>query len=209
MKCAVFLGPSLPAESRPQWEGFVYLSPAARGDLECTSHEYSSIVFIDGVFRESLAVTPREMFQACRVAQVFGAASMGALRAVECAPYGAGPLGVIARWYYKETLDGDDEVAVAVNPKTQRAISVPSVNVRFAARLAVRQRILTQKDAWRWLAASRNIFYEDRSWNNVLELAPPHQRAALARLVQFSDLKALDARFALRCVMRRMNRRPN
>ncbi len=130
---------------------------------------------------------------------------MGALRAAECAPYGFLPLGAIARWYQFEYIDGDDEVAVAVDPRTQRALSVPSVNVRYVARLARRRGILSQEEAAALVDAARDVFYADRAWDDVIALAP---RAAAGRVREIAeregDLKRWDARFALRSVLRRI-----
>jgi hypothetical protein len=129
---------------------------------------------------------------------------MGALRAAECALYGFQPLGAIANWYAKGVLDGDDEVAVLVDPATQCALSVPSVNVRYVAWLARRRGLLSRSEAERLVAESRAVFYMDRTWDDVVERVPVIARAALRAIAeQEGDLKRLDARFALRSVMRR------
>ena len=77
---------------------------------------------------------------------MFGASSMGALRAAECAPYGFAPLGAIANWYTSERIDGDDEVAVLTHPKTYDALTVPLVRKRTPVeqQLAALQRFLTR-----------------------------------------------------------------
>lgn len=138
---------------------------------------------------------------------MFGASSMGALRAAECAPYGFLPLGAIARWYAREIIDGDDEVAVLTHPVTHVALTVPVVNVRYAARLAHRRGILNEDQRRAWIAAAREIFYMDRTWDDAIDAAPLRSRAALREIAaKEGDLKRWDAAFALRSVLRRLPR---
>lgn len=204
---AVFAGPSLVPADRLAVDGVFYLPPAARGDVERAAREFDAVLLIDGVFHHDLAPSPKECFEALAHARMFGASSMGALRAAECAPYGFTPLGAVARWYVAERIDGDDEVAVLTHPQTHAALSVPLVNVRYLARAAVRAGILTNDAAQDFVRRSRRVFYMDRTWADVLDLAPEGARESLAALASRSDLKALDARFALRSLLRTLERR--
>jgi len=203
MKCPAFLGvfcgPSLPLEDRICAAGVCYLPPAARGDIARSAGQYDALLLIDGVFHHDLAPSPKECYDAAQRTRCFGAASMGALRAAECRSYGFTPLGIIARWYVCEVIDGDDEVAVLVDPRTQRALSVPSVNVRYVARLAVRRGVLSKREACTLVESARDVFYAERTWDHVVDLAPAHARAALDSIAAaHGDLKRHDARFALR-----------
>jgi hypothetical protein len=166
-------------------------------------------LLIDGVFHHDLAVTPKETLSACRRVPLYGAASMGALRAVECRPFGAIPLGAIARWFESGTIDGDDEVAVAMNPQTHVALSVPAVNVRYVAWLAKRRGILNAASARAWVHAARTtIYYAERSWPSAVACAPAPAREALLEIARREgDLKRMDAQFALRRVLRLRERR--
>jgi hypothetical protein len=205
----VFAGPSLPACDRIAEPEFFFAPPAARGDVERASDDYDEILLIDGVFHHDLAPTPKEVLAACRRVPFFGAASMGALRAVECRPYGAMPLGAIARWYASGVIDGDDEVAVAMHPETHVALTVPVVNVRYVAWLACRRGILDRASADAWAHAARTtIYYAERSWPAAVACAPAATREALLRVArQEGDLKRWDARFALRRVLRQREAR--
>jgi hypothetical protein len=206
-RLAVFCGPSLPEDDRIADRAIAYLPPAARGDVERAADAYDAVLLVDGVFHHELAPSPKECFRAARRTRAFGAASMGALRAAECAAFGFRPLGAIARWYRNGSLDGDDEVAVLVDPATQRALSVASVNVRFAARLAQRRGVLSPKESDRIVEASRDIFYMERTWDDVVALAPAHARERFERIARNEgDLKRLDARFAVRAVSRLLAR---
>lgn len=205
MKLCVFAGPSLPQEDRVAADGVTYARPASRGDLTRAAESYDAVLLIDGVFHHDLAPSPKEAYETCRHIRLYGAASIGALRAAECARYGAVPLGAIAKWYECETIDGDDEVAVLVDTATQRALTVPSVNVRYVARLARRRNILSDLEAANLIERSRNIFYAERSWHDVIEGAPERARAQVADLARrHGDLKRHDARFALRTVLCRL-----
>jgi TfuA protein len=203
-RLAVFCGPSLPPEDRRGFDGVTFLRPAARGDVERASHEFDAILLIDGVFHHDLAPSPKECYRAAQRVRAFGASSMGALRAAECAPYGFLPLGAIARWYAHEVIDGDDEVAMLVHPETHAALKVPSVNVRYVARLAQRRGLLTQAEAAKLIDESRAIFYMDRTWDDVVDLVPERARDRVRSIAdREGDLKRWDARFALRSVLRR------
>jgi hypothetical protein len=207
MNAAVFCGPSLPREERIPAENVTYLLPAARGDVLRAAETFDAVLLVDGVFHHDLAPAPKEIYEVCRRVPFFGASSMGALRAAECAPYGAVALGAIAAWYVREVIDGDDEVAVLVDPETQTALTVPSVNVRYVARLARRRGILDALEAEALVRRSRDIFYMERTWDGVLSLVPSGARAAVRAIAEREgDLKRWDARFALRSVLRRLSR---
>ena len=183
------------------------MPPAARGDVVRAARDHDAVLLIDGVFHHDLAPSPKECFEATRHAAMFGASSMGALRAVECEPYGFLPLGAIARWYACGAIDGDDEVAVLTHPQTHAALSVPIVNVRYAAWIAHRRGILDARERDALIAAARSIFYMERRWSDVVAAAPARAQHALSAIASGDvDLKRLDARFALRTLLRMRDR---
>ncbi|MGZ3509482.1 MAG: TfuA-like protein [Vulcanimicrobiaceae bacterium] len=200
---AVFCGPSLPPADRIAPDA-VYLPPAARGDVDRASREFSDVLLIDGVFHYDLAPSPKEIFGALSRCRLSGAASMGALRAAECARYGMAAIGAIALWYLYERIDGDDEVAVLVDPRTQVALTVPLVNVRHVMRLAVRRGFLAPAQAEHVVERARSIYYMERTWDDVLDAVPGPAREAVATIARstIADLKRLDARFAVRRALR-------
>jgi ribosomal protein S12 methylthiotransferase accessory factor len=199
----VFCGPSLPASDRVHEPGVTYLAPAARGDVERAARTYDDVLLIDGVFHHDLAPSPKECYTATRFARMYGASSMGALRAVECAPYGFTPLGIIARWFSCGAVDGDDEVAVLAHPQTHEALSVPLVNVRYALRALRRSGAISADEEADAVARARDVYYMDRTWSDVAEILPARARDAFETVVKNgADLKGMDARFALRTVLR-------
>ncbi|MDE2481003.1 MAG: TfuA-related McrA-glycine thioamidation protein [bacterium] len=202
-RLAVFCGPSLPASDRLAIPHVTYLPPASRGDVERAANEYDVVLLIDGVFHHDLAPSPKECYAALAHARMYGASSMGALRAAECAPFGFTPLGAIAGWYAGEVIDGDDEVAVLTHPRTHAALTVPVVNVRYVARLAHRRGIVDAAEREAFVRRAREVFYMERTWEDVVDAAPAHAREDVARIAaREGDLKRHDARFALRSVLR-------
>ena len=83
---------------------------------------------IDGVFAQTLAISPGEIREAAvNGIDVYGASSMGALRAAEVSSV----VGIerVFEMYRTGLIDRDDEVAVLMNPDTQEALTEPLVNI--------------------------------------------------------------------------------
>jgi hypothetical protein len=131
-----FVGPSLPPEGAPA--GVAVWPPARRGDvLRALAAGARTLVLVDGYFHDAPATSHQELRYALDAgARVIGAASMGALRAAELAPFGMEPLGEVAGWYACGALHADDEVALLHGPSDMgyRGVTVPLVEVRHALR---------------------------------------------------------------------------
>lgn len=132
-RTVVFAGPSLygltvevQAEVRPPIRSGDMLALPGIEDGSC------SIGLIDGEFGQSLAVTVAEIREVLSCGnRVVGGASMGALRAVECAPLGMEGAGWIVERYRDGSLFSDAEVALTYDPETFRPLTVPLVNLRW------------------------------------------------------------------------------
>src|SRR4051794_11249106 len=112
MRPVVFLGPSLPREDAERLLDGEYRRPIRRGDLADVPAG-SPVLIIDGEFDQSFSVSPREILaQLDRGTAVFGASSMGALRAAELAPCGMQGIGWVFESYRSGRIAGDDEVAL-------------------------------------------------------------------------------------------------
>jgi TfuA protein len=207
-KVVVFTGPSLsPRRARALFKHAEYRPPAKRGDLLALLRPRPLAVgIIDGEFFQSLAVTPKEVLALLEAGvPVYGAASMGALRAVELAPYGMIGAGSVYRLFRRGVLDADDEVALAYSPSTYRAVSEPLVNTRYQLRAAVRHGILSRSDALAIVADFREVYFPRRTRRLLLDLAARRLDSAhWDRLAQFlastaaPDVKARDARSLLK-----------
>jgi hypothetical protein len=128
------LGPSLPIHEAEEILSAVYLPPARQTDLLTAAINLRPDVIglIDGVFLHSLSVWHKEILYALNHGiLVYGASSMGALRAAETAEFGMIGVGEIYRQYASGELQDDDEVALAHASADQghRKVSEPMVNI--------------------------------------------------------------------------------
>ena len=170
---AVYLGPSLhPNDARAILDA-EYLPPIKRGDLAKLPAETKLVGIVDGEFFQSLAVSPREILPLLeRGVLVFGAASMGAMRAVEAEPNGMVGIGEIFRMYRDGVIDGDDEVALIYDSQTYRNLSAPLINVRHALDLAVAEGVVGAEKATEIVAELKRLYFPLRSFDRVVALAP-------------------------------------
>ncbi|HEY0253903.1 MAG TPA: TfuA-like protein [Kofleriaceae bacterium] len=204
----VFTGPTLSASEvlsvLPRAE---VRPPAGVGDILAIATRNKppkQIALIDGYFEGMAAVWHKEILLALeRGIAVSGAASMGAIRAAELAPFGMRGVGQIYRDFKAGTLVADDEVAVAHLPPAQgyRAISEALVNLRYGIGLAQKQRIIPAITATTLIGYAKARFYRERTWEAVLAEGAhlpklDRLRAWLATEPEI-DRKALDARLLL------------
>jgi hypothetical protein len=168
MKVFVFLGPTLAHEEAAKELDAICLPPVAQGDvLRAVREGPFAIGIVDGVFERVPAVWHKEILWALsRGVHVFGAASMGALRAAELSPFGMQGCGEIFEAFQKGTLDDDDEVAVAHGEASSgyRATSEAMVNIRATLRLAEQQGVISAVVRERLESLAKGLFYPDRSY---------------------------------------------
>jgi len=197
-KKVIFTGPSLhPGEAATLLDA-TYLPPIKRGDLEpLIASKPRAVGIVDGEFYQSLAVAPKEVLALLEAGvAVYGAASMGALRAVELHRYGMIGVGSVFRLFRAGVLDADDEVALAYSSETYRAVSDPLVNTRYALRAAVRRGILRRAEAAEIVSAVKRLYFPERTRGAILSVA---RKVAGCDLQDFladeaNDVKRRDAR---------------
>ena len=194
-KTIIFVGPSLPpGEARALAPNAELRPPAAVGeilDLALGKRRPARIALIDGYFERMAAVWHKELLLALeRGIVVYGAASMGALRAAELAPFGMVGVGAIYKAFARGELVADDEVAVAHLPQAQsyRSVSDALVTIRHNLALARGAKLISAAKHDRLLAIARSRFYRDRTWRELVVVEPVLARHAVV------DLKAADAR---------------
>jgi hypothetical protein len=198
----IYLGPSLSLQRARRVLAADYRPPVRRGDLP--ERYDGTVIIIDGEFRQSLSVSPNEILRLLdRGTRVVGAASMGALRAVELGPFGMLGVGWVYEAYRSGRIDADDEVAVTYALETFRCLTVPLVNVRRWLELLQTSGQVDSLTARRLLAAARAQFYADRteaallsSWERAVG------REELRRLLRagggcITNVKAQDAELVL------------
>ncbi len=205
----VFVGPTLPAnEVHRLLPGAELRPPIRRHDLHMARMlRYSVFVIIDGVFAQTDAISPREVVDVLQDgALVFGAASMGALRAVDCAPVGAIGTGSIYRLFRRGVLDREDEVAVTFVPERPfPALTLAMAAVRLTLNRAVRQNKMSRESAIEFAHAGQKLHYQERTWGAIFASAScPTPNTDLRGWLNEQDPKAEDARHLLKQVSRRI-----
>ncbi|GIW10527.1 MAG: hypothetical protein KatS3mg061_1584 [Dehalococcoidia bacterium] len=117
----------------------------------------ATIALIDGFFRAGPAVWYKESLWALATgAPVFGAASIGTLRAVKLEPFGMVGVGWVFRAFRNSVLTADDEMAVA-HSLAERTNPVPFTDELFLTQTFARfqgplLRLQLSAEAWAQLA---------------------------------------------------------
>ena len=142
----------------------------------------STVCLIDGYFDHRPAVRHKELLLLlARGWRIFGAASIGALRAAEMHGLGMEGVGAIFAAYVRGSLTGDDEVALvhAGQDNGWRPLSIPLVDVRVSLCAARRAGIIGPDDARLMLRMASSIHYVDRQWRPLcVAMADPGRRRA-------------------------------
>ncbi|WP_369375384.1 TfuA-like protein [Streptomyces sp. cg36] len=206
MSVHVFAGPTLPqSRIRELCPHAVAHPPVRHGDLlRLDPKPGDTVLIIDGLWHQSAPIRHKEILALLADGvRVIGAASMGALRAAELAPYGMTGVGRIFDAYRTGTLDADDEVAI-LQDSDGRALTLALVNVRAALERAHADQQVTHAEAVALLRLARAIPYARRTWTRLRRAATQDETLAdaLGRLDQWRrthpyDLKREDAEEAL------------
>ena len=93
--------------------------PAEAGDLYRAARAGAAVIgLVDGVFEDRPTVWHKEILWALAAGvRVYGAASLGALRAAECAAFGMEGVGAIFARCRSGDLEDDHELALAYAPR--------------------------------------------------------------------------------------------
>ncbi|RQU50044.1 TfuA-like protein [Burkholderia cenocepacia] len=128
----VFGGPSLRLARTAYPDAFDYRPPIRRGDLhqllDIAPEQRGCILITDGVFGESMAVSPCECIDVIRAGWlILGASSVGALRAADCCSIGMIGVGDIFFGYKMGYYHSDADVAVLYQSTTHEecTVSIP------------------------------------------------------------------------------------
>ena len=169
----VFLGPSLARSRAEQILEADYRPPAKRGDLYNAAREGARIILlIDGVFFQDCSVAHKEVLYALEAgARVFGASSMGALRASELDVYGMEGIGLIYQAYKSGRLVSDDEVALTFDPFSYEPRSEPLVNIRFNLDLAWQQGAISTSSKDKLFRSAEALYFPERTYERMMENA--------------------------------------
>ncbi len=175
MRFLVFVGPTLAARAVREIVDADVSGPAKFGDVyRAVMQGREAIAIIDGYFERVPAVWHKEILWAMSEGvHVFGASSMGALRAAELDAFGMVGVGAVYEAFRDGTLEDDDEVAVAHAPAEGefRVLSDALVNIRASLRAAVRAKVIAQATEAALLEVAKRQFYAGRSFAGLLKQA--------------------------------------
>lgn len=209
MSICVFLGPTLAQAEAAKLLDATYLPPARRGDIHAAVLDHGATVvgLVDGYFEQVPSAWHKEILWALsQGVAVWGAASIGALRAAELAQFGMQGVGRIYEGYASGTFplcpgpfEDDDEVAVIHGPaETGYAASEAMVDIRVTLAAAAEAGVIPLAEAIAVAALAKGMFYKDRTWRAVLQAAEGADALAAWLPGNAVSQKALDAVALLR-----------
>jgi hypothetical protein len=187
MSAYVFIGPTVSCEEARAACDVVCLPPVRQGDIYrvAARERPQAIGVVDGIFQHVPAVWHKEILWAMSQGiHVFGAASMGALRAAELHPFGMYGVGRIFEAYrtgvlepYRdEDFEDDDEVAVIHGPPETGfvGISEAMVNIRCTLAQAACEGVISGATRDALVRITKARFYQDRTYDALLQWATTH-----------------------------------
>jgi hypothetical protein len=174
MIAVIFAGPSLP-QPAPPIAGIEWRPPVRQGDLYLAALSGPAIIGVaDGYFEIMPTVWHKEILWAmAQGIHVYGAASIGALRAAELTDFGMQGIGHIYRQFHTGRLTDDDEVAVLHGPAEIDYVQVTDamVNVRATIDRALQLGVVEPAFAARLVSIAKSLFYKDRTYDAILKAA--------------------------------------
>ena len=182
MSACVFIGPTLSPGDAAGVLQATYLPPARQGDVyrAVSLLRPRAIGIVDGYFQWVPSVWHKEILWAMHQGvHVFGAASMGALRAAELDAFGMRGVGRIFEAYRDgalleadgEPFEDDDEVAVIHGPAESGyiAVSEAMVNVRCTLASAHAAGVISAATRARLAGIAKALFFPERNYDLLLE----------------------------------------
>jgi len=210
-KIIIYTGLSLPFEEAKEildtTENIevIYKRPIKRGDLVHDIKENPDIIgIIDGVFHQNSAVGHREILNVMKKGvKVFGASSMGALRASELDSLGMIGIGYCYEQYASGKVTSDDDVAVMLDSETLEALSIPLISMNYVFENAVDENIITEGEKEELYSIAKSTFYPKRNYAQTLSKSSldDEKKGKLIDFIRTSkDIKREDAVELLECI---------
>ena len=188
----------------------IYKRPIKRGDLSLALKENPDIIgIIDGVFHQSSAVGHKEILNVINNGvKVYGASSMGALRASELDTLGMTGIGYVYNQYASGEVDSDDDVAVMLDSETLEALSVPLINMKYVFTNAVSENMITEEEKDELLLIAKKTFYPKRNYAQTLSESDLDSETK-GKLIDFiresADIKKEDAKELIKTIKNEIN----
>lgn len=211
VKIIIYTGLSLPFDEAKEIldssEGVevIYKRPIKRGDLSLALRENPDIIaIIDGVFHQSSAVGHKEILNVMKNGvKVYGASSMGALRASELDTLGMTGIGYVYNQYASGEVDSDDDVAVMLDSETLEALSEPLINMKYVFTNALAENIITEEEKEKLLAIAKQTYYPKRNYAQTLtqsDLDDDTKNRLIDFIRESADIKKEDAKDLLKTI---------
>ncbi|WFU01569.1 TfuA-like protein [Rhizobium sp. CB3171] len=203
----LFVGPTLPDAAEIADPGIALRPPVKQGDIvEALENGANVIGLIDGLFENVAPVWHKEiLFALSKGARVYGAASMGALRAAECAAFGMIGIGRIFEAYASGALADDSAVAQIHAPQElgHLPLSEPLVNVQATLQALAETGAISEMERDVLRTCAESIFFKSLTYRSLAETADlpdPSRRSEIARLLRANAVnqKRADALDLLR-----------
>ncbi|TYC65779.1 TfuA-like core domain-containing protein [Stappia sp. BW2] len=173
LKPVVFAGPSIHGLSGDLLGGLDVRPPASRGDILRAAGEGRTVIgLIDGYFNSTPSVWHKEILFALQAGCcIFGAASMGALRAAECSVFGMVGVGSIFEDYRAGKRLSDADVAVTHAPAELGycPLTLAMVDAESTLSAAVQKGFISESIHDRLRNAATGLHFTRRTWPQVIK----------------------------------------
>ncbi|MET0748313.1 MAG: TfuA-like protein [Rhizobium sp.] len=211
----IFAGPTVHAANLQPSVEYQLRPPARQGDVFRAVQDGAHVIgLIDGVYEDVPAIWHKEiLYGLSKGVHTFGAASMGALRAAECSPFGMVGIGQIYEDYASGRLENDSDVAQSHAPADMGylPLSEALVNVHATLCHCLERCLITEDEHDRLQVAAERIFFKNRTYRQLTRAAIPNVERAgtvLAILKAHSvNLKFDDAQRLIEAVVRTPDQR--
>ena len=190
----LFAGPSLAGvidEVQRDDPELIIAGPVVWGDVaKAVLDGATTIGIVDGCFEQTRSVWHKEiLFALSEGVSVAGAASMGALRAAECAQFGMIGIGQVFQMYHSGELVDDSDVALvhATHEFGYQPLSEPRVNI-LATLDAMRADKMISTLEWQSAkTAARRTHYAELNFSSVLGSLPIIELRRVQRLIAWAN----------------------
>lgn len=209
MKIHIFTGPTLDKKTiLENLRSAIIHPPVARDDLfNISFSEGDKVLIIDGYFETRPSVAHFEIIDLIENGvAVFGASSMGALRAAELQDIGMVGIGKIFEMYFSQQIDGDDEVAL-LHSEDFVPLSVPLIDLRILLQTLVQQEQIRPEISEKIISSLGEYAYQERSWSLLKKIISQHtkeqeQKCIFENFTPENSQKRKDALLALELVQK-------
>jgi hypothetical protein len=152
---------------------FELRGPAAYGDVaRAVLDGANAIGIVDGRFEDTRSVWHKEiLFALSKGVAVAGAASMGALRAAECAAFGMIGIGDVFERYARGEFEDDGDVAQLHGPAElgYLALSEPLANIVATLEALRSEKLISPEECSALIEGARRLHYKERGYQRLFE----------------------------------------